>query len=156
MLPDLDHSGLIAFVRPLVGDDAEDVVQATYVKILETTAPHEGRSSKQTWACTIARRIAIDWLRERGRRPQTLPFTDGEGSLADGSSAKASFTVAPEDVARRLDGEAIFGQLSGVEQQLLLVSRLPEREIAAHMGWTRDKVAKGLKALRQKVSALDV
>lgn len=65
----IDHAALVKFLAALVGDDAEDVAQEVYLKIL-TSAPHEGRrgATRQTWACSIAKNEAATWLRRRGRR----------------------------------------------------------------------------------------
>jgi RNA polymerase sigma factor (sigma-70 family) len=39
---------------------------------LTTTAAHEGRSSKQTWAFAIARRCAYTWLAQQKREPEQI------------------------------------------------------------------------------------
>lgn len=70
MLHGVAHRPLVDYIGLIVGrDDAEDVVQEAYIKVLSTTAPHEGRSSLKTWVYAIARNTAFDHLRARSREP---------------------------------------------------------------------------------------
>jgi RNA polymerase sigma-70 factor (ECF subfamily) len=79
-------------------DDAEEVLQTAYIKVLDGRAKFEGRSSFRTWFFGIIRRTAFEqhrrrWLREtlltrwldgqswRSSRPPAPPETDADGSL---------------------------------------------------------------------------
>lgn len=70
MIEGVDHQALLKFLAGLVGDDAEDVAQETYLQALTAPTPWRpnGPASKQTWVFTIAKRQAVTWLRRRGRR----------------------------------------------------------------------------------------
>lgn len=70
MLLGVDHRSLVAHIAQIVGwQDAEDVVQEAYVKVLSTQSKWDGRASAKTWLYTIARNCAFDWMRAQGRDP---------------------------------------------------------------------------------------
>ncbi|MFU8814361.1 MAG: RNA polymerase sigma factor [Pseudomonadales bacterium] len=71
---------------------AEDVVQETWVVVIDAIAGFEGRSSLKTWLCTITANRARDRLRRRKREvqidvdgplePELLSRFDGSGRWA--------------------------------------------------------------------------
>jgi RNA polymerase sigma-70 factor (ECF subfamily) len=72
------HRPLLGLARRRVGDDsaAEDIVQETWLAVLEGLARFEERSSFRTWLFRIADNRAIS----RGRRDaRTVPLGDGAG-----------------------------------------------------------------------------
>jgi DNA-directed RNA polymerase specialized sigma24 family protein len=67
----VDHLALVRYVATLVGpEDAEDVAQDTYVAMLSTPRPYDGREgvAPMTWVLGIAKRLAYQHLKARGRR----------------------------------------------------------------------------------------
>jgi RNA polymerase sigma factor (sigma-70 family) len=55
---------IIRYVRRFVGDEgAEDVTQAVLIKLNQSMANFEGRSSMDTWVYKIAMNTALDYLR---------------------------------------------------------------------------------------------
>lgn len=62
-------------------DVADDLAQETYLRALKSLRRFEGRSSARTWLLTIARRVAIDHLRARGRRPALADDPDWAPAL---------------------------------------------------------------------------
>lgn len=82
LIPDVDHGRLINFVARIVGSqDAEDVVQATYVKVLTSQALFRGECSMSSWVHRIAERTALDHLRRGRSRPEEpLRHRDGDGA----------------------------------------------------------------------------
>ena len=70
----ISSAELQRIVAPIVGrDEAEDVAQDVYVKLLETPAAHDGRNgaSERTWIGEVAKSVAIDHVRKRRRSPLT-------------------------------------------------------------------------------------
>jgi RNA polymerase sigma-70 factor (ECF subfamily) len=67
----------------IVGEaqDAEDVLQETFIKVLHALPEFEGRSSLSTWIHRIAVNEALMLLRRR--RPEALPVDSGEDGAED-------------------------------------------------------------------------
>jgi len=101
MLPSVDHQKLLRFVTRYVGpQDAEDVVQQTYLRVLTTEVVYDPRKSAyQTWVQTIAKSLAIDHLRNLD------PAVTLEGRRVEG--------LAPSALA--FDVERVVTSLPGVE-----------------------------------------
>jgi RNA polymerase sigma-70 factor (ECF subfamily) len=53
-------------------DEAEDVLQTTYLKLLEGRARYSGRSSFKTWLFGVIRKTAADQRRRRALRERLL------------------------------------------------------------------------------------
>lgn len=113
---ELDHVHTAAFGWALVccaGDraEAEDVLQTSYLKILDGRATFDGRSSFRTWLFGIVRRTAAE-TRRRERWGRWLPLLVVSATARDGKSDSATALVRSEDT-RRLE---------------LALSRLPSRQ----------------------------
>ena len=73
-----------AFVRRRVpADVVEDLVQQTFLALARARAKGTQISDPGAWLLTVARRRIVDWLRARGRRPQTVSLPDGWEGLAE-------------------------------------------------------------------------
>ncbi|TVR00495.1 MAG: sigma-70 family RNA polymerase sigma factor [Deltaproteobacteria bacterium] len=84
-------------------DDAEDLVQETFVRVYRNLDRFEGSSSFYTWTYRIARNVSIDHLR-RANRQRTVDFDDGVavGDDADDTGLLARpLNINPAAVAGR-------------------------------------------------------
>ncbi|MBD0745449.1 RNA polymerase sigma factor [Streptomyces sp. CBMA152] len=71
----LVHPGLLAYVRGLVGADAEDVMSEAWLEIARDLARFRGDGAGfRAWSATIARHRAMDHLRRQRRRPRGVPL----------------------------------------------------------------------------------
>jgi RNA polymerase sigma-70 factor (ECF subfamily) len=71
------HRGSFTWALRCCGGDhseAEDVLQSTYVKILEGRARYRGDASLKTWLYAVIRRTAADRQRRRARRQRILAW----------------------------------------------------------------------------------
>lgn len=112
MLPDIEHGPLVAHIAHIVGlEDAEDVVQDAYVKILSTSSPFQGKASAKTWTYAVARNTARDWLRLQKRRPRHSPALSDLDRLA----------ALAEEPTRFYDMHAAIEKLKPIYRSVILV-----------------------------------
>jgi RNA polymerase sigma-70 factor (ECF subfamily) len=155
VLPHDSH--LKAYVRgafPSVRD-VDDVVQESYLRLWRTRAGEPIRSAK-AFLFTVARRVALDWVRREVRSPVVAVkdlsalFVLDEGADAS-SSAAGAMQVA-------LLTEAVDALPPRCREIFLLcqVEGLPQREVARRLGLSENTVAvqsaRGLKRCAAFVS----
>lgn len=114
------HSrGVFRLAYRLTGQeqDAEDVVQETFLRAYREIRRFEARSSFSTWLYRIAVNCSHDLLRQRPRAGSRPSLDDPEGGfalqLADGSAAADPFR---EVASRRID-ERVRTAMSGLSDQ---------------------------------------
>ena len=146
---------LVRYLIYLVGrrDGVDDLVQQTWLRVLERGSSYDGRSRFEPWLFRLARNIAVDGMRKR--RMFSLDAND-EGGVrrARASDEPSPFTLA----ARTEDAERLARSLQTMEPvyREALVLRFQEdltlQEISAVVGAPVSTVAsriyRGLATLR--------
>lgn len=139
-------------------EQAEDLVQEVFMRVLKTQSGFKGKSSEKTWLYTIAKNIAVDHFRKQ----KSLGFYDCSPSLEDLAKMPDSCAL-PEEIA--LQKEKLFWINSSlkhctIDQRLVILFRymheLSIGETAKYLGWTESKVKitqhRALKVLRRHMS----
>lgn len=137
--------------------DAEDVLQATYLKVLEKRARFDGRSSFSTWLFGVIRLTAADQRRRHvlrdlfARRWLNEQFHDEAAPAADNTAESAQRRIALLDA---------LASLPTRQREVLLLAFYHEfsiedaaRVMAIGLGSARQHYARGKQALRQKLIA---
>lgn len=129
--------------------DAEDILQDTFLKIRENAANYQSRGKMMAWILTITRNLAMEKLRSCKR----TSFV-GEEILEN----TLDFSNI-DDVELRLILKEAFCILSDEERQILVlhaVSGLKHREIAAMLGkplaTVLSRYRRSLKKLQQQLT----
>jgi RNA polymerase sigma-70 factor (ECF subfamily) len=151
---------LVRYLIYLLGrrDGVDDLVQETWLRVLERGSSYDGRSRFEPWLFAIARNLAIDHMRRR--RIFSLDSNDdeeGEGARPSPvSDAPSPFAVA----ARTEDAEALAHSLQRLEPSYreALVLRFQEdlslQEISAVVGapvsTVSSRIYRGLTMLRSQ------
>jgi RNA polymerase sigma-70 factor (ECF subfamily) len=150
---------LVRYLIYLLGrrDGVDDLVQETWLRVLERGSSYDGRSRFEPWLFTIARNLAIDHMRKR--RILSLDSNDDEGQGArplPASDAPSPFALA----ARTEDAEALAQSLQTLEPSYreALVLRFQEdlslQEISAIVGapvsTVSSRIYRGLAMLRSQ------
>ncbi|MPQ24845.1 RNA polymerase sigma factor SigX [Bacillus paralicheniformis] len=156
------HQDLFQFLFYMVKDknQAEDLVQEVYIRVLHSYETFEGRSSEKTWLLSIARHVAIDWFRKQQTiRQRILGTFDWEKQ--DVKDRKP----LPEDVVMQNENlKEIFEALDKctLDQRSVIVLRFIQgysiSETAKALNFSESKVKttqhRGLKVLRKQMELL--
>ena len=138
-------------------DGVDDMVQETWLRVMERGKSYDGRSRFEPWLFTVARHLAIDFLRRR-REVSLDAEEDGRTLVAAPVSGEMSpFAMA----ARTEDAERLAGALQGlpgVQREALVLRFLEEmslQEIAAVVNspvpTVSARIYRGLAALRSQM-----
>ena len=167
---------LLAHCYRMLGsaEEAEDLVQETYLRAWRSYEGFEGRSSVRTWLYRIATNVCLTAIERRGRRPLPsglgAPAEDPEAPLVAGTEvpwlqpfADTLLAGAQEDPAAvtasragiRLAFIAALQYLSARQRAVLIlrdVLELPAAEVADLLGTTTTAVNSGLRRARAQLA----
>jgi RNA polymerase sigma-70 factor (ECF subfamily) len=154
------HYRLFRYLAMLVGqrETAEDLFQETWMRVLEKGHQYRGQWKFETWLFSIARHLAIDFLRRR--QPQSLDALLEESPAAAppelaGAPASAFDAVAQGEEAARL--AAVLEGLPPAYREVLVLrfqEDLALEEIAAVLDaplpTVKSRLYRGLETLRER------
>jgi RNA polymerase sigma-70 factor, ECF subfamily len=166
---------LLAHCYRMLGsaEEAEDMVQETYLRAWRSYDGFEGRSSVRTWLYRIATNVCLTAIERRGRRPLPSglggPADDPRAELVAGSEVPwlqpfpdallageredpAAATVSRTGI--RLAFVAALQHLSARERAVLIlrdVLEFPAAEAAEMLGTTTTAVNSGLRRARAQL-----
>src|SRR6516165_784553 len=167
---------LLAHCYRMLGsaDEAEDLVQETYLRAWRSYPGFEGRASVRTWLYRIATNVCLTALERRGRRPLPSglggPAEDAETPVVAGSEVPwlqplpdALLAAEREDPAAvtvsragiRLAFVAALQYLSARQRAVLImrdVLQWPAAEVAELLGMTTTAVNSGLRRARAQLA----
>src|ERR1700678_1958935 len=94
---------LVRYLIYLLGrrDEVDDLVQETWLRVLERGRSYDGRSRFEPWLFTIARHLAIDHMRKR-RTVSLEAEDDGESPLPASSDPSPFILAARTEDSQRL------------------------------------------------------
>lgn len=150
------HTTLFQFLFYMVKNRAvaEELVQEVYIKVLRSYHSYEERSNEKTWLLTIARNVAIDYLRTHNRRTSRWlsKFEFNKQNTKDDTPLPEEIVMQKEEV------QAIYHSLKNCtldQQQVLILRYIQEfsiNETAEVLEWSVSKVKttqhRAIKALR--------
>jgi RNA polymerase sigma-70 factor (ECF subfamily) len=114
-------------------DDAEEVVQDTFVRAFGSLDAFRGESSLRTWLFTIARRLVLDRRRATRRRGETLELDEADAR----TEFDALDGVVADETVGRLQGA--LARLTPTQREVFLLrvnEGLSYKEIADVAGTT--------------------
>jgi RNA polymerase sigma-70 factor (ECF subfamily) len=167
---------LLAHCYRMLGsaDEAEDLVQETYLRAWRSYDGFEGRSSVRTWLYRIATNVCLTAIERRGRRPlpsglggpaedAAAPIVNGpevpwlqpfpDALLAGAREDPATVATAREGI--RLAFVAALQYLSARQRAILIlrdVLEWPAAEVAGLLGTTTTAVNSGLRRARAQLA----
>jgi RNA polymerase sigma-70 factor (ECF subfamily) len=159
MLVEQYQNRLVRYLVYVLGrhEDVDDLVQETWLRVMERGKSYDGRSRFEPWLFTVARHLAIDLVR---RRHDVSLDAEEDGKplvMAPASQGPSPFALA----ARTEDAERLVGalqELRPVYREALVLRFMEDlslQEIAAVVGAPVPTVAtriyRGLAALRPRM-----
>jgi RNA polymerase sigma-70 factor, ECF subfamily len=167
---------LVAHCYRMLGsaEEAEDLVQETYLRAWRSFEGFEGRASVRTWLYRIATNVCLTAIERRGRRPLPAglgaPAEDAEAPLtagpevpwlqpfpgvmpAAGGADPAAVTMSRAGI--RLAFVAALQYLSARQRAMLIlrdVLEWPAAEVAELLGTTTTAVNSGLRRARAQLA----
>lgn len=124
---------ILNFVFRIIGDaaEADDAAQDVFVRAYQTIRKdgfHQGRAEFSTWLFQVARNAAIDFLRQRKRRP-----TESLAAMEDADRQAASrYGAADQEMANREIGEQIAAAIALLPEDQKTAIILSEYEDLSH------------------------
>ena len=152
---------LVRYLIYLLGrrDEVDDLVQETWLRVLERGSSYDGRSRFEPWLFTIARNLAIDHIR-KGRISSLDSNAEEEQDSAlqtPPSNAPSPFTLA----SRTEDAERLAASLQTLEPiyREALVLRFQEElslleisgVVGAPVATVASRIYRGLRTLRSQL-----
>ena len=95
---------------------ADDVLQTSYLKVLEGRATFGGRSAFRTWLFGVIRRTALEYRRRNAIR-RLLPLQAVAGPMEPHVSTDPAAALEQRETTRRLT--AVLARLPGRQRELL-------------------------------------
>lgn len=149
-------SRLAASFSELDPDEAEDVVQESFVRAFRALASLKDRERFAAWLFTIARNRARSYLTSRATHVKAAEDATREARLLEDHVPAASHALEKEAELRAVR-EVIEGLREGPEKETVrlfyLEGTLSAREIAARMGVGKSAVTMRLERFRAKIRA---
>ncbi|WP_226034650.1 RNA polymerase sigma factor SigX [Aquibacillus saliphilus] len=153
------HKDLFQFLIYMVKDkqQAEDLVQEVYIKVLHSYDTFKGESSPKTWLFSVARHVAIDFFRKQ-KRKRVLDFFDwGEKGhlISDDNNLPEEIAILNDEM------KLVYTCLDkcSIDQKSVIILRYIQsftiQETADTLGFSVSKVKttqhRGMKALKSLV-----
>jgi RNA polymerase sigma-70 factor, ECF subfamily len=150
---------LLAFVQRRVHDRAasEDVVQETFIGLLNSLPNFDDKRDLQTYLFTIASHKIVDFFRRQGRHPLlSIPDEGSDNPLRQKPDEHpAASSVARGQERRELESQALvraLGELLGEWREEGEFWRIKLLELLFVKGWANKDVAAFLKVSEQQVA----
>ncbi|PRO65908.1 RNA polymerase sigma factor SigX [Alkalicoccus urumqiensis] len=160
------HQQLFQYVFYLVRsrETAEELVQEVYIKVLNSFESFEGKSSEKTWLYSIAKHVAIDWIRRQSRKKRKFEGKEYEWSEREFEIEDKQ--PLPEDIVMQKEEiQQVYRMLekcTADQQQVMIlryVQSLSIAECADILGWSESKVKttqhRALKALQKQLKSAE-
>lgn len=150
------HKPLYGFLLSLTRnkEDAEDLMQNTYIKIRNGSHLYKKQGTPMTWICAIAKNQYLDFVRKYGKN-RSVDFGEVENYISENFETKSDDAENVENRMLLESAFSILGQQERVIVTLHMIDGLKHREIAELVGLplstVLSKYNRSLKKMKQIV-----
>ncbi|TMW70162.1 RNA polymerase sigma factor SigX [Alteribacter natronophilus] len=154
------HQALFQYLFYMVRnrETAEELVQEVYIKVLHSYKGFEGKSSEKTWLYSIAKHVAIDWMRSQNRKKRK--WLGKQYELSERAFEMRDPSPLPDEIVEQNDDvQHVYRMMEKCteDQKQVLILRYIQsmsiQETAAVLDWTESKVKttqhRAVKALKK-------
>ena len=136
--------GVFRYLSRFVGqpDAAHDLTQEVFLRVVRSPLPETTVAGRKAWVFTIARNVALNHVRDRGRRPKAVELVDFTGAARP----------ATQELSAAL-GQALAA-LGDLDRDVFLLREaagLSYEEIAAACDLSTDAVRSRLHRAREQL-----
>ncbi|MFI8576803.1 RNA polymerase sigma factor SigX [Rossellomorea aquimaris] len=138
------HQDVFQFLIYMVQNkqQAEDLVQEVYIRVLKSHDRFEGKSSERTWLFSIAKNVAIDHFRKQKNWKNRIldKFDWSRNDVTDDGALPEEITVAKEEV------QVLYECLKScsTDYRMVIIMRYLQElsivETSEVLGWSESKV----------------
>lgn len=158
------HHQLFQYLFYLVRsrEEAEELVQEVYIKVLDSFDTFEGKSTEKTWLYSVAKHVAIDSIRKQTRKKRKAEGKEYEWSEKE-FEVKDKNPLPEEIVIQKDEVQQVYKMLEkcSEDQRQVIVLRyvqsLSISETADILEWTESKVKttqhRAIKSLKKHLQA---
>ena len=156
------HRQVLGLAVGMMGnaDDAQDVVQETFIRAHRNLAGFLGESSFYTWLYRIAINVAIDARRRQARRAEVTQIEPAEDEVADHATGRdPSAAFAHKEIGARIfqgiaeltpehKAAIILREIEGLSyEEISKVMRVSKGTVMSRLHYARKKLQAKLKDL---------
>lgn len=154
LLPHLDAAYNLARWLTHSDHDAEDLVQAAYLRTLKFFGDHNGTNSR-AWLLTIVRNVCYTWLRQKRTRGTAATFDEtihGGGSDSNNPETqmlsedrKQSVRRAVEELPPELREVVVLRELEGLSyKEIATIAEIPMGTVMSRLSRARERLRQSL------------
>jgi RNA polymerase sigma-70 factor (ECF subfamily) len=114
-------------------EDAEDLLQNTYIRIRNGSHLYKKQGTPMTWMCAIAKNQYLDFVRKYGKN-RNVDFGEVENYVSEGIASKTDDTKSIEDKMLLEKAFDVLGEQERAIVVLHMINGLKHREISELTG----------------------
>lgn len=114
-------------------EDAEDLMQNTYIRIRNGSHLYKKQGTPMTWMCAIAKNQYLDFVRKYGKN-RGVDFGEVENYVSEGMASKTDDSKSVEDRMLLETAFSILGEQERTIVVLHMIDGLKHREISELTG----------------------
>ena len=117
LLPHLEALHTFAFHMTGREEDAEDLVQDTYMKAFKFIDKYDQGTNAKAWLFKILKNVYINEFRRKNRRPKQVDYEDASGLHEGEDSALTSYYDLREDVFDNIMGDEVSEAIQSLPEE---------------------------------------